>query len=80
MWRRHCERVRGGVEVLADVDLDLEQRLQGPNDLPDAEAGGALEVAGDRQRREDDGQVGLDRIALSVEHGPGLEVCLAHPE
>src|SRR5690625_184448 len=42
------EGVGGGVEVSADVDLDLEQRLQGPDDLADAVAGLVLEVAGDR--------------------------------
>lgn len=42
------EGVDGGVEVSADVDLDLEQRPQGPDDLADAVAGLVLEVAGDR--------------------------------
>jgi len=39
-----------------------------------------LEVAGHGQGGEHDGQVRLDRVALVVEHGPGPQVGLGHPE
>ena len=60
--------------------VTLLDRAEAPHDLADAEAGGVLEVAGDGQGGEDDGQVGLDGLAGVVEHEPGAEVGLAHPE
>ncbi len=39
-----------------------------------------LDLAGDREGGEDDGQVGLNRVAWAVEHGRGAQVGLAHPE
>ena len=42
--------------------------------------GGLLEVSGDGQGGHHHGQVGLNSIALVVEHGSGSQVVLAHPE
>ena len=42
--------------------------------------GGLLEVSGDGQGGHNHGQVGLNSIALVVEHGSGSQVVLAHPE
>ena len=40
--------------------------------------GGLLEVSGDGQGGHNHGQVGLNSIALVVEHGSGSQVVLAH--
>ena len=44
------------------------------------DAGACLCFAGDREGGEDDGEVGLDAVAQPVEHRPGREVGLGHPE
>jgi hypothetical protein len=61
----------GEVFVAGDADGDLLQRSQGVDDLLDAHPGGVLQVAGDGQRGEHDGQVGLDRVAGVVEDRAG---------
>ena len=50
------------------------------HEAADAEAGGGLQVAGDGQGGEHDGQVGVDRFAGVVEDRPGPQVAFAHPE
>ena len=45
-----------------------------------ADAGRGLQVAGDGQGGEHEGQVGLDRVAVVVEHRPCPQVVLGHPE
>jgi hypothetical protein len=62
----------GGVSgdgVFADADEHGPQGAQGLDELLDGDAGGVLQVAGDGQGGEHDGQVGLDRVTLMVEHG-----------
>ncbi len=68
--RGRGERIGGDVVVAGDADGDLLERPQGLDDALDAQPGRVLEVAGDREGGEDDGQVGLDRVAGVVEHRP----------
>lgn len=75
--------VRRGVAVrlvAVEIDGDVLEGLEIADDAFDADPGGLLEVAGDGQGGHDHGQVGLDGTALVVEHGPGWQVVLAHPE
>ena len=65
------EGVGGDVVVAGDADGDLLQRSQGLDDLLDAHAGRVLQVAGDGQGGEHDGQVGLDRVAGVVRTSAG---------
>jgi hypothetical protein len=53
---------------------------RGLDDLLDAQPGDVSQVARDRERCEHDGEVGLDRLAGVVEHRPGSQVGLGHPE
>ena len=66
--------------MAVEIDGDVLEGLEIADDAFDADPGGLLEVAGDGQGGHDHGQVGLDGIALVVEHGPGWQVVLAHPE
>jgi hypothetical protein len=52
----------------------------GLSEFADGPFGLVLDPAADCQCREDDGQVGLDRVAQVVIDGPGLQVVLGHPE
>ena len=61
--------VGGGVLVAGDADGDLLQGPQGADDLLDAQPGQVLQVPGDREGGEHDGQVCLDRLTLVMEHG-----------
>ena len=63
------EGVGRGVGVAGDGDgvCDLGDVAERAHDLLDAHAGLVLEAPGDGQRREDDGQVGLDRVFGVVE-------------
>ena len=74
------DRFRGGgqgvlgevfVAGVGDANLDLLDRSQGVDDLLDAHPGGVLQLAGDAQRGEHDGQVGFDRVAGVVEDRAG---------
>jgi hypothetical protein len=56
---------------------------RGPEDLEnlvDAQPGACLGLAGDGQGGEHDGQVSLDAVFEAVEHGPGGQIRLGHPE
>lgn len=57
------DRVGGDVFVAGDADADLLDRAQGLDDLLDAQLSDVLQVAVDREGREHDGEVGLDRLA-----------------
>lgn len=46
-----------------DVDGHVLPRAQGPHDVPDRGPGSLLQLTRYGQRSEDDGQVGLDRLA-----------------
>lgn len=39
-----------------------------------------MELAGDGESGEHDGEVGFDRFGLVVEDWPGFEVVFGHPE
>jgi len=55
-------------------------RLQPADDPPDGDPGPGLKVAGDGKCGEDDREVGFDGVSLVVEHRPGSQVGLGHPE
>lgn len=44
----------------------------------DGQAAAFLDFVGDGQGGDDDGQVGLDGVAGSVEHGAGVKVAFGH--
>jgi len=52
----------------------------GADELLDRPAGACLDVAGDGERGEHDGKVGVDRFAFVVVDRPGSQVVFAHPE
>ena len=58
--------VLGGKDVLADADLHGAVAAAGAEELPDRPVGAAFDEARDGQSCEDDGQVGLDGVALAV--------------
>jgi hypothetical protein len=62
--------VSGGDGVRAGLDLDGAVSAGGLDELADGPAGPVLDPAADCQCREDDGQVGLDRVAQVVVDGP----------
>ena len=62
----------GGDGVLAGLDLDCAVAAGCLDELADGPAGLVLDPAADRQCREDDGQVGLDRVAQVVVDRAGL--------
>jgi len=68
------ERVGGGDELWAGLDLDRTVAAGRLDELPDRPSGCRLDPAGDGERGEDDRQVGLDGVALVVVNGAGLEV------
>ena len=63
--------------MLMVADAQWPQLL---DDLGDGQAGAGLDGVGDGQGGEHDGQVRFDGVAHAVEHGPGIEVGLGHPE
>lgn len=50
------------------------------DDVGNGQAAAFLNVVGDGQGGDDDGRVGLDRVAGAVEHGAGAKVALGHPK
>ena len=70
------ERVFGDEGVLAGLDLDGAVVTGGPDEFPDRPAGPGLDPAADGQRREHDGQVGLDGVRLAVMTGLACRSCL----
>jgi hypothetical protein len=56
------ERVGGGDNVRPGLDLHGAVAAGGPYELADGPAGVAFDPAADRERGEDDGQVGFDRV------------------
>ena len=50
------------------------------DEVADGQPGAVLDLAGHGQCGEHDRQVGLDRVAGAVEHRPGPQVGLGHPE
>ena len=66
--------------MTVEVDGDVLEGLEGTDDALNADPGGLLEVPGDGQGGHDHGQVRLDGIAGVVEHRPGSQVVLTHPE
>ncbi|SDY94418.1 hypothetical protein SAMN05428934_106169 [Tessaracoccus flavus] len=63
-----------GLDGLAgDGDRDALEGSKCLHEALDADAGLVLEVPGDRERSEHDGEVGLDRFAFAVEDRSGLE-------
>jgi hypothetical protein len=72
--------VGGGDGVLPGLDLDGAIAAGSLDELADGPAGLVLDPAADRQCREDDGQVRLDRVAQVVVDRAGLQVVLGHPE
>jgi hypothetical protein len=71
------QRVGGGDGMPSGLDLEGAVAAGGLDELADGPAGLVLDPAADRQGREDDGQVGLDRVAEVVVDGPGLQVAFA---
>ncbi len=61
----------GGDLVSGHGDGHFPEGSEGLDELLDGHAGAVLEVAGHGQCGEDDGEVGLDGVPLSVEHGSG---------
>lgn len=74
------ERGAGGELVSVDVDDDGVDPAQCSHDLLDRRPGPILQVAGYRERGEDDGQVRFDRVAGAVKDRPRLQVRLSHAE
>jgi hypothetical protein len=74
------EGIGGGDGMPSGLDLEGAVSAGGLGEFADGPAGLVLDPAADRQGREDDGQVGLDRVALVVVDGPGLQVVLGHTE
>ena len=66
------ERVGGGDDVRPGLDLHGAVAAGGPYELADGPAGVAFDPAADRERGEDDGQVGFDRVPGAVVDGPDL--------
>ncbi len=66
--------------VRPGLDLDGAVAAGGFDELADGPAGLVLDPAADRQCRQDDGQVGFDRVAQMVVEGPGLQIAFRHPE
>lgn len=60
--------------MAVDVDGDGPQGLEGLDELLDAHPGDVLQVSGHGQGAEYHGQVGLDGVALVVEHRPSPNV------
>lgn len=56
------DRVFGGEDLVAGLDLDGVVAAQGGDELIGAPSGRGFEPAGDGECREHDGQVGVDRI------------------
>ena len=69
-----CGAGLGGDLVAGDGDGHVPEGSEVLDELLDGHAGAVLQVASDGQGGEDDGEVGLDGVPLSVEHGSGLEV------
>jgi hypothetical protein len=61
--------------VLAGADLDGSAAAGGADECLDGPAGSGLDKPGDGEGGEDDGQVGVDGLALAVVDGPGPESC-----
>jgi hypothetical protein len=62
---------REGLDGAVDRDGRRAQRAELADDVADGQAGAILDLAGDGQGGEHDGQVRLDRVALADEYGPG---------
>jgi hypothetical protein len=68
------------VGLADDRQRDLLKRPQDVHDAPDRDPGLGLQVAGDREGGEHDGQVRFDRVSGVVEHRSGSKVGLRHAE
>jgi hypothetical protein len=72
MSARAVRRSSGsGSSAVRSADLDGAVVPRGADEPSDRPAGGALDVAGDGESGEDDGQVGLDRGEFVVVDRPG---------
>lgn len=69
------QRVRGGESVVAGADLDGAVAAGGAGELLDRPAGAVLDEPGDGQGGQDDGQVGLDGVALEGQTGRARRSC-----
>ena len=74
------ERVGGGDGLLSGLDLNGAVAAGGLDEFPDRPAGLRLDPPADGEGGEDDGEVGLDGVALAVVDGPGLQVAFRHAE
>jgi len=63
-------RVGGGDDLVAGLDFDGVVAAQAGDELLDRPVGAPLEPAGDGEGGEDDGEVGLDRVAVVVVDRP----------
>lgn len=72
--------VGGGNDVVPRLDLDGAVTAGGPGELADRPAGLMLDPPADCQGREDDGQVGFDRVAQVMVDRARLQVVLGHAE
>src|SRR5690625_1337835 len=71
---------RDGLGSAVDRDVRGAQGSQLLQDVVYGATGAVLDESRDGQGGEHDGQVSFDRVSLPVEHRPGPQVCLAHPE
>ncbi len=69
-----------GELVPADADRHVAQRAKRADDAADGVASGVLEMSADGEGSEHDGEVRVDRVLFVMEHGPGAEIGLRHPE
>ena len=71
---------RDGLFGAVDRDGGAAQWPQLTDEVANGQTGPVLGLAGDGQGGEHDGEVRLDRVLRVVEHRPGPQVGLAHPE
>ena len=72
-WQHDCG-VGSGDGLPTGLDLDGAVAAGGLDEFPDNPAGSRFDPPGDGEGGEDDGQVGLDGVALAVVDAPGLQV------
>jgi hypothetical protein len=73
-------RVGSGDGLASGLDLYGAVAAGGLDEFPDGSAGSRFDPAADGEGCEDDGEVGLDGVALAVVDRPGLQVGLCHAE